>query len=277
MNRYKLFVADIDGTLVNNKRELLPLMKEVLEIFHRNNILVCLSSGRPFFQIKPLEEEWGLDFPFDAMIGLNGAELYDHETNKTYQYDLLKEDVIKEIVELMTPYKAGNCFIYKDDKMYTMHIDEQMRDSAYRHKMGVELAPNIEFFYGKQNAKILFRFETKEALDEVVNQLNIPEDASYYYFRTQPTMLEFADKKTNKAHALIELCKKRGIDLKDVIAAGDMTNDNEMLKVAGLGICLKNGSEDTKASADVVTELDHEHDGLAYYLIENIIQPLGLK
>ena len=36
-----------------------------------------------------------------------------------------------------------------------------------------------------------------------------------------------------------------------------------MIKYAGLGIGMINGSDNVKAAADVVTETDNNHDGLA--------------
>ena len=44
-----------------------------------------------------------------------------------------------------------------------------------------------------------------------------------------------------------------------------------MLEVSGLGVCLANGSEDTKKIADVVTKEDNNHDGLAKFIEENLL------
>lgn len=61
------------------------------------------------------------------------------------------------------------------------------------------------------------------------------------------------------------------MDLKDVMAFGDTSNDNEMLKVAGCGVCMINGTDDTKACANAITTYDNDHDGLAIYLEESEI------
>jgi hydroxymethylpyrimidine pyrophosphatase-like HAD family hydrolase len=42
------------------------------------------------------------------------------------------------------------------------------------------------------------------------------------------------------------------IEMREVMAFGDYDNDIEMLKAAGLGIAVENGSEAAKASADLV-------------------------
>ena len=54
--------------------------------------------------------------------------------------------------------------------------------------------------------------------------------------------------------------------MENTIAAGDAENDNSMLIEAGLGIAMLNAQESTKAAADVITDADCDHDGLAPFL-----------
>jgi len=53
-------------------------------------------------------------------------------------------------------------------------------------------------------------------------------------------------------------------------AAGDAENDLSMIQAAGCGIAMANGEDTVKAAADIVTEKDNDHDGLADILM-NII------
>ena len=52
------------------------------------------------------------------------------------------------------------------------------------------------------------------------------------------------------------------------MALGDTSNDNGMLEESGVAVVLKNGTEDTLALADYVTELDCDHEGAAHFLRE---------
>lgn len=91
----------------------------------------------------------------------------------------------------------------------------------------------------------------------------------YHGFKTQSTLLEFCDKRINKGYGLQKICELNDLDIKDVMAFGDTSNDNDMLKVAGCGVCMINGTDDTKACANAITKQDNEHDGLAIYLEES--------
>ena len=43
-----------------------------------------------------------------------------------------------------------------------------------------------------------------------------------------------------------------------------------MIEAAGCGIAMINGTEATKKSADVITRLDNDHDGLAEFILNAI-------
>lgn len=61
---------------------------------------------------------------------------------------------------------------------------------------------------------------------------------------------ELINRKFDKGRGIERVCRHLGIDIKDTIAFGDSMNDVEMLKTAGLGICMENGSAVLKKLAD---------------------------
>ena len=62
------------------------------------------------------------------------------------------------------------------------------------------------------------------------------------------------------------------IGMDEIVAFGDMDNDIELLKEAGWGVCLKNGSEATKAVADEITEYSCTEDGMGRYIYQHILK-----
>ena len=75
--------------------------------------------------------------------------------------------------------------------------------------------------------------------------------------------LELFRHDAGKGSAVRFVCDYFGVPLSDAYAAGDADNDISMLEAAGTGIAMLNASEKVKRAADVVTELDHDKDGLA--------------
>ncbi len=89
--------------------------------------------------------------------------------------------------------------------------------------------------------------------------------------RTSPGCMEFVPAKANKLYALKQYCQRHGIDMKQVAAFGDTSNDNEMIKGAGIGICMANGTDDTKALADMISEYPCNDDGFARFVDKYIL------
>ena len=64
-----------------------------------------------------------------------------------------------------------------------------------------------------------------------------------------------------KKNAMLEIIRRYGIRPEETIAFGDSENDLEMLRTAGIGVAMGNGTPEAKAAADYVTA-DCDEDGL---------------
>ena len=80
--------------------------------------------------------------------------------------------------------------------------------------------------------------------------------------RPWPGCFDVFRKGQNKAMGIEAVLKKEGLSWEDCVVFGDSTNDVEMLKKAGLGVCMGNGCEAAKEAADYVCGRIDE-DGLA--------------
>ena len=101
------------------------------------------------------------------------------------------------------------------------------------------------------------------AEEELAEQLGDKMDV----FRSAPFFLELVPKGIDKAQSLLRLLAKVNLTPADMIAFGDGYNDLSMLRTAGLGVCMDNGTEDAKAAADRVIG-DVREDGLAALIEE---------
>lgn len=270
----KIIAADIDGTLVEYGIEFSGYSRNVINCLREQGVLFGLASGRPFEHMIEYAEKWGFSSEFDFFIGMNGAELMDTHTNEVWRFHLLKKEDMKEIVGIMSKYDC-NGFVYEGADMYVQRIDDNATLSAIRNKI-LNYVVDDTFFYSKDRAKVMFRFNDVKEVAKVEEYFAAHPSDSYSCFKTQENLLEFADKRTNKIHALKKYCEIQKICLEDVLSVGDTSNDNELLKQSGFGVCLLNGSDDTKACADAITEFDCRHDGFARFLEKELLLPLGL-
>ncbi len=274
MNELRLVICDIDGTLTTSKRELTEKTKDVIERLHAHGVLFGIASGRSVhLMLSKNSKNWGFEWDFDVIIGMNGSELQDNVQKKRFDYYALSQESIKEILEMMEPLNM-NPFIYDEVGMLYVKDDETVIPSGIRNNIPARVAEDISELYASCNAKVMFRM-TADKMEGALAHANAHPSEKYQAFKTQATMLEFADPRVNKGVALKEFCRMHEIDMSQVVAFGDMSNDNEMLKEAGLGVCLLNGSDDAKAHADDITERTNDEEGFAYYVEKKILKPRG--
>lgn len=264
----KLLICDIDQTLTEKGGQLLPCIKRALDHFHENGVCLGLATGRPIdSRTIGRFEKWGLVYPVDVLAGLNGCELYFRETGEKRTIAKLDKEEIKAIVDFMWPLNT-NILLFEEgyDRVLARRYDDIVRASVDRNDSNVEIVDK-EGFSRKDSCKIQFHCDESQIkqAEEVIR--NNPREKSEMTV-SFPGTYEFMPKGINKGVALIEICKQLGIDLDNVIACGDMDNDASMIKAAGIGVCLKNGSDYAKSCADYVTRYPVEEDGLGRFLLE---------
>lgn len=263
----KVIVADIDNTLVSKHEEMSEKTKDAIKKLNEYHILFGIASGRPYCQVNPLINDWGVDVDF--VIGANGCELVDLKNNITKTFFLMKPEWFKEIIDFMQPFKA-NAMMVIDGIQNVQFVDEDVISSSkYMNKHSRVIKDISEYYI--ENSKIMFRVDPKQ-MDKCEKYVNAHPSKHYKGFKTQPYLMEFANKDVSKAYALKQYCDSYGISLDDVWAFGDTTNDNDMLMASGRGICMLNGSIDTKEIADEITEKTCKEDGFADYINKNIFE-----
>lgn len=271
MNKPKLVICDLDSTLIVKHQTLTPKAKEMIDTLRNNGVYFGVASGRPLYQIRYSMKSWGYD-DFDVLIALNGSSLWDGIHQKEYNYYVLKKEWIKETIDLMSHFDT-NPSVYRNNSQLFLKDDEMVRLYASLTSLPVEIVEKEEDLYAEDTAKIMFRVD-EEIMPEVEKWVNEHPSDHFVGFKTQPGLMEFCDKRINKSYALKNFCEMQNIPLENVMAFGDTTNDNEMLKVAGTGVCMINGSEDTKAIADMITEKSCDDDGWADFMEKHVMKLL---
>lgn len=270
INKLSVMVADIDGTLCPKGENLMPKTRAAIQRLHREGVLFGPASGRPFDH-RTLEkaDEWGLGFPFDLAIGMNGGELYDRSDDSLEKYYLLKKDNIRTILSLISHLDL-NAIIYVNgyDEIRALRMDDFLRDSIRRNHSHVEIG-DIDFLseYDTGKIEVHLRPDHKDELMNIMAQHPSPDWTVVKTFEGYGHVtIEFVDPRINKGLALQKFSEKHQIPLSEFMAFGDMENDIGLLREAGWGVCLINGADDTKAVAQAVTEYPVTEDGVGNYL-----------
>jgi Cof subfamily protein (haloacid dehalogenase superfamily) len=179
----------------------------------------------------------------------------------------------KERIEAVIKYAQENSIhvnLYDDEKIY---VDKANKWSDYYKKFAkdveiVEVGNLLNFDFEKTPKMVLI--DERDRLDLAVPHLKSVIDDDVNMFYSKKNFLEFTNRNATKGFALKFLADYWGIDRKNVMAIGDNYNDTSMIEYAGLGVCVANGEEEIKKTADYIT-LSNEEDGVAYVLNKFIL------
>lgn len=262
--KYKLLAVDVDGTLVNNKREITPKTKEKIHEAIEKGVIFTISSGRPVQGVQLITKQLEADVP---VITYNGAMVITGDSRKViYSCTMKPEDAIQ--VESLGKERNTTIAIWSDNQLFVNRADE--RAAKYSELSGTEpkLYEDIEGLIAKGINKILW-YDEVERINAFQKELQNVVNPTINFHTSQPFFLEFVDVNASKAIALEKLGEFYGINRDEMIAIGDGFNDLSMIEYAGLGVAMENAPSEIKQAADFVT-LSNENDGVAY-VIEKFI------
>ncbi len=266
MKKYKAILADIDGTLVSKGETIMPLTKKMITLLHERGVSFGLATGRPITDAMFMKkDDWGLSFDFDMLVGMNGGMVWTKQTNKVESFFELDEATLREILEMMAPLGL-NASIYEGQGMVSMYMDELTHASMKRNHMKVTISNgDMERLCMHPSSNILYRYNLPDE-ERILAYIDGHANPKYVAIRTFPGIIEFMDPRMDKGNGLRMYAERAGIDASQIVGFGDMDNDIALLKAAGLGVCMQNGSDGTKAIADEITAYPCWQDGMGRWL-----------
>jgi Cof subfamily protein (haloacid dehalogenase superfamily) len=256
---YKLVAFDIDGTLVNSKKEVTPATREALYKLHDAGIHVVISSGRPYKGVLLNADLIGREIvPYVSCF--NGGLVKEVATDRTiYSHTLTNEDIqywaklaIDNDLDVHA-HSDENVLIYDEPR------DQYVDVEARLNEMPTEYA---DFFDGALIApKIMITAEPTK-LDAFIETLDPAVYDKYSIVKSEPFFLEIMPQGVSKGEALAHLAESLGIEQSETMSFGDQANDLTMIEWAGCGVAMGNAIDDLKNVAQYVTA-SNDDEGIA--------------
>lgn len=260
----KLIVTDIDGTLVNDQKKIMPETKRELKRLIAKGHRIVLCSGRSINGLKDYLMTLGLwAMPDEYAITFNGGNVFDLVTMKSVDAHYLTANQAIEADQLAKKLNVGDTLVAASQKSYA--VSSQMNAQALEDIRDSQLVPvetdNYDFLEGENIQKCLWNDEP-DRITTVAKQIPAKYFDEFQIVRSGPIFLEFLPQDSSKGNAVHHLAQRLNVDLKDVIVFGDEENDLSMFKVAGTAVAMRNARDEIKEYADQITVADHNHDGI---------------
>ncbi len=262
---YELIALDMDGTLLDSRKKVLPSSVEAISEAVAAGKSVAIASGR-----CPKMVSMYNDVIPDVRYAIccAGAVVYDIAERRT----LAERDIAPAVVAraIRTADEEGSYIleVTAGEGVY-MQLDEiEMSpkcgvgayEQLYRETSElVDDAHAVALDPAARVSKLNFHFEDVEARDRTHARL---ADADVVVTDCEASSLELTCPDIDKGTGLAELARIAGIDVAQTIAVGDADNDLPMLRAAGLGVAMGNALPSAIDAADVQVA-DNDHGGVA--------------
>lgn len=260
----RLLFLDLDGTLLNDAKEITSGNREALERTLKRGHGVIITTGRPLKSAMAQAERLGLDKPGCYVIAYNGAMIYDWGKQEKLQFCSLEIPTVirvfeqaKRLGQHVQTYDTFNVLVEPDGD------DEAVRRYCNMVGMTHRVIGDVHTDLREEPVKCLvINYQEKSGLLKMQAWIREQMPQLDCYFSCEQ-FLEVVPKGMNKGTAVRTLCRMLDVEIENAVAAGDAANDLAMLKAAGIGAAMINGTDEVKAIADFVTTRDNNHDGVA--------------
>lgn len=282
---YRLFATDMDGTLLNGRKEITENNLMAMRALNKLGIEVSICTGRPHATVKRYIDQ--LDFPL-WLISNNGSVIRNKD-GKVVSVTYIGQEAIQNAFNILND---EDIYFHASDDCYTYVRSMGERIKNIRRFMAQTQKPNFRMlwypfyavFFSNTHKKVDFNTFTQNGgkvssvfvvsrdykkLDRIRKRLSKIEGLDIT--SSGRDNIEIIDKEATKAHALKKLLSDLNISSNETVAVGDNFNDLSMIKFAGLGVAMENAESEIKESADWVTK-SNEEDGIAHLIYKKIIK-----
>jgi len=263
----KLFVTDLDGTLLNRENEISAENKRAIQDAVAQGTTVTIATGRMYVSALPYAKQLDVDVP---IITYNGA-LIKSVSGEVLFESYLDPQTVKGVLDYCLE-QNWYIQIYQDDRLYFAERNDIAR--GYEDMAGLEgEAVGTAGLYEKTKLvpKMLVITSGSAESDAGVVKLQARFGDRIFAVKSNPTYIEIINPGVNKATSLQILLEKMNLQKAEVMAIGDSNNDLPMLKEAGFSVAMGNASDQVKSVCDYVTE-DNMHSGVAAAIHKYVLE-----
>lgn len=266
----KLLVLDIDGTLVNSRKEITPATLAALSRWRAAGNRIAIATGRPTAGVRAVAKAAMMAEEGGYVLSYNGACITDAATGQRVSGKFLPPDLPARLAAYAAAHPEVGLISYEGDAVLSLKEPDEyiVLEAVTINKMELRTVPEFADYISFPVHKCLMTAPPEVAEGHLAALQEKFGDCAAI-FRSEPFFIEIMPHNVDKATSLDEFVPKIGITRSDVICVGDGYNDVSMIRWAGLGVAMANARQPVKDAADRLT-LSCDEDGVAA-LIEEII------
>lgn len=253
---------DIDDTLYSHKIKAVPsLTLKALDKLREKGIKIGVCTSRRISEMDSMPEEL-LD-RIDCQIMDTGAvTLVKDRYFKAYSLEY------SDVIRYVEFFKKHNISYHYSDINGDIYFFGDKRIITEHGSLGLAKGKVMFKEYEDEEITDLFFHETTDELVEGIKNINPNQ-----YISMWGNSGAIGPNLVDKGFGLLKFCQVFSLTTDEVIAFGDGPNDDTMLQMAGIGVGIKGGKENTLAVANHVCKKTIEDGGIYETLLDlNVIE-----
>lgn len=248
MDNKKLFIFDIDGTILDDNKKIPQKTKQAIKELSETHE-VAIATGRNRTMAREVIEELGIA----NYIVCNGAAAYYNDAS--IYTNFLNEVELQELIELADKHEHQIVYETIDDLRRRSETPNTRMENGMKF-VGFSVPDHDKDFYRSESLVQCLLFVSED-------EMGIYQDkfSHFRFVRWYETGIDVLPSDGSKYLTIKILANHIGMNMKDVVAFGDGMNDIEMIKNVGLGIAMGNAEKEVKDVADIITD-SNGNDGI---------------
>lgn len=267
----KLFVSDLDGTLLNETFRFSDANVQAIHKLAKHNIMFAVATGRIFYDAKTICHNQQIK-PY--VIANNGACIFDPEGNQVYgrwiQYSELKKLMVY-LDELQVCYGicGGRKYVTSPDweQIFDREISRLSDENIHIPGHKVTFAKyemtaqngfcNMDLPQALEDGNLIgYSISVVTYDEEKINRIVdfVSQFPSLTSTAAGSHSLEIMRRDGTKGNALRYLAGMLGLESSEIGAIGDSFNDITMLQYAGTSIAVGNAKQEVRNICTFTTE-----------------------
>ncbi|XP_076954075.1 endoribonuclease YBEY, chloroplastic-like [Bidens hawaiensis] len=265
--KFSYIFCDMDGTLLNSKSQISHTNAKALKEASSRGVKVVIATGktRPavltLLKTVDLAGKDGIASEYSPGVFIQGLLVYGTQGREIHRRNL-DIDVCKDAFHYSVEHNIP-LIAFSENRCLTLfdHLLVASLHTIYNEPKA-EIMSSVDQLLSSEVQKVLFLHTAEGVAGTLRPYWSEATAGRASVVQAQADMLEIVPPGSSKGRGVRMLLDHFGVTANKVMAIGDGENDIEMLELASLGIALSNGSEKTKAVADVIG-VSNDEDGVA--------------
>ena len=266
LQKIKLVVFDLDGTLLTDKNTILDETKELVTELKKFDVKFSFASGRLHSALTKHAETLDIQSP---IISLDGSMIKENISGKIIFESYIKPRYIKKAIKLAEENLLNIALCHADAIFYT---DQSSAIPSLTDKFGARFEEIDSYdLYFDNTLEVFMTGEYKEVIKKVRDKFLFPYSfglmaTNYKSHSYDVYNLEIRKQGSSKGTGLKRLAKYLGVGISETAVMGDWYNDRSLFETNALKIAVANAVPEIVNMADHTTTKDNNEGASAEFL-----------